>query len=130
MKFIADLHIHSKYSRATSKDMNLESLAEWARIKGIKVLGTGDFTHPEWFKEIKNKLEPAESGLLKLKKDKGEFTRFILTAEISCIYSKAGRVRKVHVLIFAPSVGVVEKINTYLDKIGNIKSDGRPILGL
>ena len=129
MKFIADFHIHSKYSRATSRDMDLESLDKWAKIKGIKVLGTGDFTHPEWFRNLREKLEPAESGLFKLKKSSSE-TRFILTAEISCIYSKNGRVRKIHMLIFAPSFEVVEKINVQLGWIGNLKSDGRPILGL
>ena len=136
MKFIADFHIHSKYSRATSKDMDLECLDKWAKIKGIKVLGTGDFTHPEWFKNLQQKLEPAEPGLFKLKKD-DQGTRFILTAEISCIYSKnlpAGRqgnkVRKIHILVFAPSFEVVEKINIQLGWIGNLKSDGRPILGL
>ena len=129
MKFIADFHIHSKYSRATSRDMDLESLDKWAKIKGIKVLGTGDFTHPEWFKSLKEKLEPAEQGLFKLKKSDSE-TRFILTAEISCIYSKNGRVRKIHLLIFAPSFEAVEKINAQLGWIGNLKSDGRPILGL
>ncbi len=129
MQFIADFHLHSKYSRATSPQMNLENLDKWARIKGIKVLGTGDFTHPEWFKELKEKLEPAESGLFKLKvSDSG--TRFILTSEISCIYSKLGKVRKIHIIIFAPAFEIVEKINAYLDCIGNLKSDGRPILGL
>jgi uncharacterized protein (TIGR00375 family) len=146
MQFIADFHLHSKYSRATSKDMNLENLAQWAKIKGIKVLGTSDFTHPEWFKEIKEKLEPAETGLYKLKSEirnskfetNSKFkilnskndTRFILTAEISCIYSKAGKIRKIHLIIFAPSFEVVEKINAHLGWIGNLKSDGRPILGL
>jgi len=129
MKFIADFHLHSKYSRATSRDMDLENLDKWARIKGIKVLGTGDFSHPEWFKSLKEKLEPAEPGLLKLKKqDNG--TRFLLTNEISCIYSKRGKVRKIHVLIFAPSFEAVEKINTQLGWVGNLRSDGRPILGL
>ncbi len=128
MKFIADFHIHSKYSRATSPLMDLENLDKWARIKGVKVLGTGDFTHPEWFKELKGKLIPAEQGLFKLKNDKG--TRFILTSEISCIYSKAGKVRKVHILVFSPSLEIVKKINIELDKIGNLKADGRPILGL
>ncbi len=128
MKFIADLHIHSKYSRATSPKMDLENLNKWAKIKGIDVLGTGDFTHPEWFKSLKNKLEPASDGLyfLKGKKD----VRFLLTSEISCIYSKKGKVRKVHILIFAPGLTVVEKINNRLAKIGNLKADGRPILGL
>lgn len=129
MKFIADFHLHSKYSRATSRDMDLENLDKWARIKGIKVLGTGDFSHPEWFKSLKEKLEPAEPGLLKLKKqDNG--TRFLLTNEISCIYSKRGKVRKIHVLIFTPSFETVEKINTQLGWVGNLRSDGRPILGL
>jgi len=133
MIFIADLHIHSKYSRATSKNMDLESLDKWARIKGIKVLGTGDFTHPEWFGNLKNKLEPAEKGLFKLKKSSlkdDKSTRFMLTSEISCIYSKNGRVRKIHILVFAPSFEIVEKINTKLSSIGNLKADGRPILGL
>ena len=128
MKFIADFHLHSKYSRATSPDMNLESLDKWARIKGLKVLGTGDFTHPEWSKSLKEKLEPAEPGLYKLKLE--DETRFILTSEISCIYTKNNKVRKIHVLIFAPALEVVEKINAHLGFIGNIKSDGRPILGL
>ncbi|KKU86736.1 MAG: DNA helicase UvrD [Candidatus Wildermuthbacteria bacterium RIFCSPHIGHO2_01_FULL_47_27] len=129
MKFTADFHIHSKYSRATSKDMDLESLDKWAKIKGIKVLGTGDFTHPEWFRILKEKLEPAEAGLFRLKKSDSP-TRFILTSEISCIYSKKERVRKIHILIFAPSFEAVEKINVRLGWIGNLKADGRPILGL
>ena len=129
MKFVADFHIHSKYSRATSPLMDLENLDRWAKIKGIKVLGTGDFTHPKWFEEIKQKLEPAEPGLFKLHgEDSG--TRFILTAEISCIYSKGGKVRKIHIIVLAPSVNAVEKINEKLNKIGNLKADGRPILGL
>ncbi len=129
MKFIADFHIHSKYSRATSKDMDLESLDKWAKIKGIKVLGTGDFTHPEWFKNIKEKLIPAEPGLFKIKNG-DDSTRFILTSEISCIYSKNNKVRKIHIIIFAPSFEAVDKINAHLGWIGNLKSDGRPILGL
>ncbi|PIS17414.1 MAG: DNA helicase UvrD [Candidatus Nealsonbacteria bacterium CG09_land_8_20_14_0_10_42_14] len=129
MKFVADFHIHSKYSRATSKDMDLESLDKWAKIKGIKVLGTGDFTHPEWFHNLKEKLEPAEPGLFKLKNEDAG-TRFVLTSEISCVYSRKNRVRKIHIIIFAPSFEAVEKINTHLGWIGNLKSDGRPILGL
>ncbi len=128
MSFIADFHIHSKYSRATSKNIDLENLDKWAKLKGIKVLGTGDFTHFKWFKNLNEKLEPAESGLYKLKND--DETRFLLTSEISCIYSKGGRVRKIHILIFAPDFKTVEKINTHLGWIGNLKSDGRPILGL
>src|SRR4030066_819836 len=104
MKFVADFHLHSKYSRATSKDMDLENLDKWAKIKGIKVLGTGDFTHPEWLKNLKEKLQPAEPGLYKLNNN----TRFILTSEISCIYSKNNRVRKIHILIFSPSFEICE----------------------
>ena len=129
MKYIADFHIHSKYSRATSPQMDLENLDKWAKIKGIKVLGTGDFTHPEWFRNLEKKLEPAEAGLFKLKKS-GSGVRFILTSEISCIYTKKNKVRKIHIIFFAPSLSVVEKVNAYLGSIGNIKSDGRPILGL
>ncbi len=129
MQFAADFHLHSKYSRATSKDMDLDNLDKWAKIKGIKVLGTGDFTHPEWLKLLKEKLEPAESGIFKIKKQ-AEGTRFVLTGEISCIYSKKNRVRKVHIVVFAPSFEVVEKINAQLSWVGNLKSDGRPILGL
>ena len=128
MQFIADFHLHSRYSRATSKDMGLESLDKWAKIKGIKILGSGDFTHPEWFKNLKEKLEPAEPGLFKLRNDSE--IRFILTSEISCVYSKKNKVRKVHIIIFAPSFEMVEKINAHLGWIGNLKSDGRPILGL
>jgi len=127
--FIADFHLHSKYSRATARNMDLENLDKWAKIKGVKILGTGDFTHPEWFKNLKEKLEPAEAGLFKLKKTNSE-TRFLLTAEISCIYTKKDRVRKIHIIVFAPSFEVVEKINVQLGWIGNLKSDGRPILGL
>jgi len=139
MKFIADIEIHSKYARAVSPQMILENLALWAAKKGIKVLGTGDFTHPAWIKEIKEKLEPAEPGLFQLKekyclKDKGLFnsrhTRFILSGEISCIYTKNKRGRRVHHLIYAPSIEVVEKINTQLSWLGNLKSDGRPIIGI
>lgn len=129
MKIIADLHIHSKYSRATSPQMDLESLDKWAKIKGIKVLATGDFTHPLWFRNLKEKLEPAEKGLFKLKKSNSGI-RFILNVEISSIYSKNGRVRKIHNLIFSPSFEIAEKINTQLGWVGNLKSDGRPILGL
>ncbi|MBU4298467.1 endonuclease Q family protein [Patescibacteria group bacterium] len=146
MKFIADFHLHSKYSRATSPKSDLENFDKWAKIKGIKVLGAGDFTHPEWFKELKEKLEPAEPGLYRLKSEirnskfetnskfqilnSKDETRFILTTEISCIYSKKNRVRKIHIIVFSPSFEIVEKVNAYLGCIGNLKSDGRPILGL
>lgn len=131
MQFICDFHVHSKYSRATSKEMDLENLEKWAAIKGISVIGTGDFTHPAWFKELSAKLEPAESGLYKLKNAGGKSAvRFILTAEISSIYSKGGKTRRVHNLIFSPSLEIAGKINERLGAIGNLKSDGRPILGL
>jgi uncharacterized protein (TIGR00375 family) len=139
MKFIADLHIHSKYSRATSKAMSPESIWKWTQLKGISVIGTGDFSHPGWIKELKEKLEPAGTGLFRLKE---EFCMndipgscmadvfFMLTAEISCIYSKNGKTRKVHSIIFARDFKDAENINSALSKIGNLKSDGRPILGL
>ncbi|MBI3630964.1 MAG: DNA helicase UvrD [Candidatus Sungbacteria bacterium] len=129
MKIIADLHIHSPYSRAVSREMTLENLDHWAKLKGITVMGTGDFTHPAWIKEIKTKLEPAEQGLYKLKRMDSP-TRFLLTVEISSIYSKGGKTRRVHTLIFVPSLESAEKINAALGWQGNIKSDGRPILGL
>ncbi len=136
MKFIGDFHIHSHYSIATSKRLVPEEIALWAKIKGIKVIGTGDFAHPGWTKELKEKLEPAEPGLFKLKKEylKKEnlptYVRFILTAEISSIYKKSDKVRKVHNLLFAPDFETVEEIQSRLAAIGNIESDGRPILGL
>ncbi|MFH1379208.1 MAG: endonuclease Q family protein [bacterium] len=140
MSFIADLHIHSKYSRATSPQMTLENIHAGAQIKGISVVGTGDFTHPLWFAGIKKKLETAQAGLFNLKKkyrnEKDVFqscrreVRFMLSAEISCIYSKNGRVRKIHALVLAPDIAAAEEINRQLRKIGNIHSDGRPILGL
>ncbi len=135
MKFIADFHLHSKYSRATSKDMDLEILDKWAKIKGIKVLGTGDFTHPQWLRNLKEKLIPAEPGLLKLKTSTSpglvdNETRFILTTEVSCVYFKKGKIRKIHIIIFVPSFESVEKINAHLGWIGNLSVDGRPILGL
>jgi len=129
MRYIADFHIHSKYSRATSRDMDLEHIGEGAKIKGIQIVGTGDFTHPEWLNEIKNKLEPAEKGLFKLKNSDSS-VRFILSSEISCIYSKKNKVRKIHNVLFAPNIESVEKFNTQLGWVGNLKSDGRPILGI
>lgn len=127
MKFIADFHIHSKYSRATSNQTDLENISKWAEIKGVKVIATGDFTHPQWLKNIKEELKPVEPGLFQYKNSS---TRFLLTTEISCIYSKGGKTRKIHIIVLAPSIEVVEKINEELSKIGNLKSDGRPILGL
>ena len=133
MRFIADFHIHSKHSRATSPKMDLENIAKWAKIKGINVIAVGDYTHPEWLKILKEKLEPAEPGLYRLRRQASaseQGVRFILTSEVSCIYSKNGRIRKIHILIFSPSLKIVEKINARLSLIGNLKADGRPVLGL
>ncbi len=142
MRFIADFHVHSKYSRATSRSSDLEHLDLWGRRKGLAVVGTGDFTHPEWFSELRKKLLPAEDGLFTLKKRYGkglaeEFlpprarrVRFLLTTEISSIYKRNGRVRKVHNLLFAPDFETAGRIRKKLDAIGNLASDGRPILGL
>jgi len=142
MKFIADFHVHSKFSRATSKNLDFENLYVAARLKGITVVGTGDFTCPEWRKEMLEKLDPAESGLFRLKKNIEEkcnakipdscrgLVRFILTAEISNIYKKNGVVRKNHNLIFLPDLEAADSFSARLDRIGNIKADGRPILGL
>ena len=143
MELIVDLHIHSRYSRATSKDSNLEGLYRWGKIKGINIIGTGDFTHPAWFAEIQDKLEPAEPGLFKLRQDlaiaidktlpasiRKNLIRFALTVEISNIYSKNEKVRKLHNLVIMPSVKAVSQFNSALERIGNLKADGRPILGL
>jgi len=139
MRFIADLHIHSKYSRATSKDMSPEAIWNWAQIKGISVVGTGDFTHPGWLKELSEKIEPLGNGLFKLKKEYEpngvpesctSEVSFILSAEISCIYRKNDRTRKVHSLILVPDFSDAARINLALSRIGNLKADGRPILGL
>lgn len=127
MRFLGDFHLHSKHSRATSKDMNLEGLAKWAEIKGVKVVGTGDFTHPEWFEGFKDNLIPAEPGLFKLKNSFFQ-TRFMLTSEVSCVYSQGNKVRKIHIVVLAPSLEAAEKINAHLGRVGNLKADGRPIL--
>jgi uncharacterized protein (TIGR00375 family) len=140
--FYADLHIHSKYSRACSKDCDLEHLAWWAGRKGVSLVGTGDFTHPAWMEELRENLVPAEPGLFRLRPDLErrvsrtlppacrEPVRFLLSVEISTIYKKGERTRKVHHLLYAPSFHAVERITSALAKIGNLASDGRPILGL
>ncbi len=125
MPFIADFHIHTKYSRATSPDMDLEHLSKWAKIKGIDVIGTGDFTHPLWIKELKQKLKSLGNGLFEF-----DGTKFILTVEIAGIYKQGGEVRKIHNLLIVPSFETADKIIAQLSKIGNLHSDGRPILGL
>ena len=142
MAFYADLHIHSKYSRATSKNCDLKHLAYWARKKGITVVGTGDFTHPVWQAELKEQLVPAEPGLFRLRPELEQevtqmlpsacqgTTRFMLSVEISTIYKKGDKTRKIHHLLYAPNFSAVERMTERLSRIGNVKSDGRPILGL
>jgi len=125
MKFVADFHIHSKYSRATSPDMNIKTLSEYAKLKGISLLGTGDFTHYLWLEELKNTLKDSGNGLFEY-----NGANFILTGEISSIYSKNGKVRKIHNVIFVPSFDIADKINSVLSGYGNIASDGRPIIGI
>ena len=140
--FIADLHVHSYLSRATARHLNLEHLNLWAQLKGIGVLGTGDFTHPQWFSELKERLQEAEPGLFVLRPEFSAVTeshvppscrapvRFMLSVEISCIYKKNGVTRKNHNVVFVPDFESAEKLNRALERIGNIRSDGRPILGL
>ena len=139
MKYIADFHVHSKYSRATSPEMSPEGIWSWSQLKGIKVVGTGDFTHPGWLAELQKKLEPAAEGLYALKKKirsdalpgscKTDIS-FILSAEISCIYRKNDKTRKVHCIVIAPAFADALRINKRLSLIGNLSADGRPILGL
>ncbi|MDY7000308.1 MAG: UvrD-helicase domain-containing protein [Thermodesulfobacteriota bacterium] len=142
--FLADLHIHSRFSRATSKRLNVRLLAAWAAVKGLDVLATGDFTHPEWLAELEEMLVPEGSGLFALKDAKNLSreipwlgggalsgrTRFMLCTEISSIYKSLGKVRKIHNLVFMPNLDMVKNFNARLEQVGNLKSDGRPILGL
>lgn len=142
MEYIADLHIHSPYSRATSRESTLAGLAAWARLKGIRIVGSGDFTHPAWFATLKETLQPAEPGLFRLRDETSipaplpgiaplmADVRFLLSAEVSCIYKRHGKVRKVHNLLYVPDLDSAARVNQRLAAIGNIKSDGRPILGL
>lgn len=142
MPFYADLHIHSKHAYATSRDADLEHMALWAAKKGIAVLGTGDFTHPEWFAEICRKLTRAEPGLFRLKrpwqkwvddrlpKSCRRVTRFLLQVEVSTVYRQDGKTRRVHHCIYAPDLATVRKLNRRLGPFGKLASDGRPTLKL
>ena len=139
MKMIADLHIHSRFSMATSKEGTPENLDFWARKKGISLIGTGDFTHPVWREELKERLVSEGNGLYRLRdeyvkeesrKFPGEGTRFVVSGEISSIYKKNGKTRKVHNVILLPSLEAADAMAQRLEKIGNIHSDGRPILGM
>ena len=123
---VADLHIHSKYSRATSPNMDLEGLSEWGKIKGIDVIGTGDFTHPKWIEELKAKAIEEDTGLLLYN---GQ--HFMLTVELSSIYTDKGKGRRIHQVVLAPCIEVAQQINERLKKKGaNLASDGRPIMGI
>lgn len=148
MRYIVDLHIHSRFSRACSKNLTLSNLAAWAAVKGIDILGTSDFTHPAWRKEIEERLQPAEDGLFRLKTqylaEDGEGSyesapetrdtrevRFMLTSEVSCIYKKNGRTRRLHLLIFMPTLSGVDAFTAALEaRKCNLRADGRPILGI
>ena len=136
---IGDLHIHSRFSMATSREGTPENLDFWARKKGVSLIGTGDFTHPVWRKELRERLVPEENGLYRLREEyvkeesrkfQGEGTRFVVSGEISSIYKKNGKTRKVHNVILLPSLEAADTMAQRLEKIGNIHSDGRPILGL
>ncbi|MBX4187286.1 MAG: endonuclease Q family protein [Candidatus Doudnabacteria bacterium] len=130
MKIIADLQIHSKYSRACSQDLNPGNIGKWADKKGIAVIGTGDFTHPKWLTELKEALEETKPGLYQLK-DKSAKVYFMLTAEVSSIYKQGDKVRRIHNMILAPNFAAVDQIIAGLEQVGaNLKSDGRPIMGV
>jgi len=122
-EFVADFHIHSKYSRATSKDLTITALAKWAKIKGIGVLGTGDFTHPLWLQDLKDSLRATGTGLFEY-----EGTRFLLTSEVNTLFYKGGKAHQIHHVLFAPSFEAVERINRELEPFGNLSLDGRPML--
>ena len=143
MRFLADLHLHSRFSRATSADMTFETLAAWANVKGLALLASADFTHPEWREATRRKLEPAGNGFFRLKKGirprdgfGKEFApapgavQFVLSTELSLIYADKGKTRKIHLLVLAPDGETVDKIRRRLGKIGNLRSDGRPVLGI
>lgn len=142
MHLTADLHLHSHYSRATSPELTFEHLWKWAQLKGVNVVGTGDIAHPGWLAEMREKLAPAEEGLFRLKEEYAAAVaddipaacrgtvRFLLAGEISNIYKRHDATRKVHNVVFAPSLDAVARFQSTLETIGNIRADGRPILGL
>src|ERR671914_895005 len=125
MAYVADLHLHSPYAYATSKALTLENLAEWAKLKGIDLLACGDFTHPTWFQELRQKLKPDASGLYQF-----DGVRFVLGTEISCVYNQEGRQRRIHILLFAPNLDSVARLNDSLYSHGDLTVDGRPTLNL
>ncbi|MCK4553696.1 DNA helicase UvrD [Candidatus Parcubacteria bacterium] len=141
MQQIADLHIHSKYSRACSPRLTLPNIDKTCRIKGVDIIATGDFTYPEWFSDIKDSLTPSpspasrergvkDSGLYILKSAQDNKVKFLLSTELALIYKKGDKVRRIHIMVHAPNIKQVEELNKYLDKKYNIRSDGRPILGM
>jgi uncharacterized protein (TIGR00375 family) len=125
MTYVADLHLHSSYAYATSNALTLENLAEWAKLKGIDLLASADFTHPVWFRELKEKLSPSSSSLYEFNS-----VQFILGTEVSCVYQQGRRQRRVHILLFAPCLDTVAQINQALSSYGNLAADGRPTLSL
>src|SRR3989338_9150895 len=120
-EFVADFHVHSRYSRATSKDLTVQELAKWAKLKGIEVLGTGDFTHPLWMEELRDALRDAGGGLYEC-----QGARFLLTAEVNTLFYKGGKAHQIHHVLFAPSLESVERINRELAAFGSLDIDGRP----
>jgi uncharacterized protein (TIGR00375 family) len=125
MRIIADLHLHSKFSRATSREMDVETLSRWCGLKGITVVGTGDFTHPVWLRELRAKLRPNGRGLYVCGAQ-----HFMLTSEVSNIYPQGGRLRKIHNILLAPSFEVVDRVSAVLGRFGSLMADGRPTLSL
>lgn len=125
MRLVADLHLHSRYSRATSPDMDLPGLAHWAKRKGLDLLGTGDFTHPEWFAQLSRHLLPAGDGVYAF-----AGVRFLFTTEVAAVWTAHGRVHRVHFLILAPGAAAAARINRELGRMGNLAKDGRPVVGI
>lgn len=131
MQYIADLHLHSRYSRATSPDLNVAGLYKGAKIKGIDIIGTGDFTFAAYVKEMEENLESVGGGLFRFKdSEKEDDPKFLITTEIANIYKRGGKARRIHTCVWAPGLDEVKELNRQLGKIGNIKADGRPILGM
>ena len=141
MQFVIDVHLHSRFARATSRELNPSNLHKWSALKGVDVVGTGDYTHPEWFAELSEQLEPAEEGLYQLEPGRRaaveqelpercrRAVRFMLSVEISTIYKKGDKTRKIHHVVILPTLESVARLNRRLGAIGNLQSDGRPILG-
>ena len=125
MSFVADLHLHSSYAYATSSALDLENLAHWAKLKGIDLLATADFTHPVWFQDLRSSLKEGPEGTYRF-----QGTHFVMGTEISCVYRQDGRGRRVHLLVFAPSMEVAARISDALQPYGNLQFDGRPVVSL